>query len=84
MFFFQFPKINIYFRFKNSKSVFLVPKNKNVPPIDFRYVLDHVWWKKLVEASRNGYPDDVPTLNNSAISMTKKGKFYLVGEELKF
>ncbi|PAV83508.1 hypothetical protein WR25_15949 isoform A [Diploscapter pachys] len=46
-------------------------------PIDFRYVLDHVWWKKLVEASRNGYPDDVPVLNNSTISMTKKGKFYL-------
>lgn len=53
-------------------------------PIYFRYVLDHVWWKKLVEASRNGYPEDVPILNNSAISMTKKGKFYLVGRESKF
>ncbi|RCN31653.1 hypothetical protein ANCCAN_22552 [Ancylostoma caninum] len=47
----------------------------------FRYVVSNAWWSKVLDAAKQGYVEDIPSINNASISC-KSGDAYFLRSNL--
>ncbi|KAE9414813.1 hypothetical protein Angca_004548 [Angiostrongylus cantonensis] len=45
--------------------------------LSFLYVVSNIWWSKVLEASRQGYVEDIPPIDNSSISYKSGDSYFL-------